>query len=108
MKGPRRAPRLSVILPVHDPELCDLERAIRSLERQAWPFVEVCIADDGSSDPEVRRFLDELARGEGVKLVRLDASTGIAGGTNAALDLATGDHALFLDHDDELTDDAVS
>jgi len=37
----------------------------------------------------------------------LDRNQGIAGASNAALALATGDYLAFLDHDDELTVDAL-
>jgi GT2 family glycosyltransferase len=95
-------------MPVHDPSHADLARTVRSVDRQIWPFRELCIADDACQKPEVRGLLDELDRRPDVNLVRLDTSAGIAGATNAALDLATGDFAVFLDHDDELSDHAMT
>jgi GT2 family glycosyltransferase len=100
-------PRISVLLPVHDPALVDLERAIASVERQVWPVWELCVVDDGSRQPEVRACLDDLATRDSVRFVRHDEARGIAGATNAAIALATGDYLLLLDHDDELSDDAM-
>lgn len=102
------APTISVILPVHDPALRDLERAVASVDRQVWPHRELCVADDGSSDPEIVGFLDVLAERADVRFVRRREVGGISAATNAALELARGAFALFLDHDDELTEDAVT
>jgi len=101
-------PRLSVVMPVHDPDPRDLERAVASVLEQPWPFVELCISDDASREETVRERLDALAEDERVRVCRLDPGRGIAGATNAALELATGDYAVFVDHDDELTPDAFT
>jgi GT2 family glycosyltransferase len=106
-------PRFSIIMPVHDPQIRDFQRAIASVRDQVWPHVELCVVDDGSADPEVCGFLQELEKESGVRFLRsvrnaAGESLGIAGATNAALELATGDFAVFLDHDDELSPDALS
>ncbi len=105
---PPRGDRLvSVVTPVKDPPLPVLRATARSVLRQSGP-VEWCVADDGSRD-EVRRELRSLAASDArVKLALLDASRGISGATNAALELARGELVGFLDHDDELHEDAVS
>lgn len=102
------APSVSIALPVHDPELRDLERAVASVDRQVWPHRELCVVDDGSRSPEVVAFLDALARRPDVRFARHAEAGGIAAATNAALGLARGEFTLFLDHDDELADEAVA
>ncbi len=101
-------PTFSVLMPVHDPELADLERAIGSVQSQLWPFVELCLVDDGSTRHEIRALLDGIAKEPGVRFARHARAQGISAATNAALTLATGEFVIFLDHDDELTDDAIS
>lgn len=101
------APSISVILPVRDPDLRDLERAVASVDRQVWPHRELCVADDGSKRPEICHFLAELSTRPAVRSVRREEAGGIAVATNAALALARGDFVLFLDHDDEFADDAI-
>lgn len=103
--GPR--PSFSVIMPVHDPNLRDLERAIASVHRQVWPDVELCLVDDGSKNDDVLRFLEAICKVPGVQFRRHPRALGIAGATNAALELASGEFAVFLDHDDELSPDAL-
>lgn len=102
------APSVSIALPVHDPELRDLERAVASVDRQVWPHRELCVVDDGSRNPEVVAFLDALARRPDVRFARHAEAGGIATATNAAIGLARGEFILFLDHDDELVDEALA
>jgi len=102
-----RAPRFSIVMPVHDPELEDLRRAVASVRSQAWPKVELCVVDDASQKSEVVAFLESLAKEPGVRSAVHVSARGIAGATNAALDLATGEFAVFLDHDDELCPGAL-
>jgi GT2 family glycosyltransferase len=99
---------ISVLTPVHDPALWMLEEAIASVRSQSYPHWELCLADDGSADPEVIAALRRhAAEDERIKLVRLEQAGGIAGATNAALGLATGDYIALLDHDDMLTPEAL-
>ena len=104
----RRAPRFSILMPVHDPELEDLERAIASVERQVWPRLELCLVDDGSTRSDVVQRLQMLAKNDWVRSTVHASASGIARATNAALELATGDYVVFLDHDDELAPHALA
>lgn len=102
-----RAPTFSILMPVHDPGLQDLERAVASVDRQVWPHVELCVVDDGSRRGEVIHRLEMLGKESWVRLQRNESASGIARATNAALALATGDYVVFLDHDDVLADHAL-
>lgn len=102
------APMIDVIMPVCDPELPWLEAAVRSVRDQVYPHWHLCIADDASRRPEIRNYLDRIASEEPrVSLVRQEVRGGISVASNAALDLATGEFACFLDHDDELSPHAL-
>ncbi len=101
-------PTISVVMPVHDPAPRFLERAIRSVLAQTYERWQLCIADDGSRDPEVVEMLREhAARDDRIALVRREHGGGIASGTNAAMELARGEFVALLDHDDELEHDAL-
>ncbi len=77
--------------------------------RQSFKDWEWCIADDCSSDPEVRRVLTKLAKKDKrVKVEFRSANGGIVQGSNTAVNLATGDFLVLLDHDDSLALDALS
>ena len=102
-----RPPTFSIVMPVHDPDMRDLCRAVESVRRQTWPHVELCLVDDGSRRPEVVSYLSDVSKESGLRFRGHGSPHGIAGATNAALDLATAEFAVFLDHDDELAPDAL-
>lgn len=101
-----RQPLVSIIMPVYNVESRWLEAAIRSVMGQLYPNWELCIADDGSNRPETLAVLRQLQDSR-CKVRFLDNNLGIAGASNAALALAGGDYVTFLDHDDELSPDAL-
>jgi GT2 family glycosyltransferase len=108
LAGLRVRPTFSIVMPVCDPEPEDLERALASVEEQVYPGWELCIADDASTSPAVRRLLEDYVSGQPrARLVRLEARQHIHGASNAAIGLAGGEFLAFLDHDDELTPDAL-
>ncbi|MEO6789303.1 MAG: glycosyltransferase, partial [Chthoniobacteraceae bacterium] len=103
-----RLPVISVVMPVYRTPLALLERTVLSVITQEYPKWELCIADDGSGDESLREWLESRARGDSrIKLTISDHNRGISAATNAALALCTGDFVALLDHDDELTPDAL-
>jgi glycosyltransferase involved in cell wall biosynthesis len=98
-----RLPRLSVVMPVHDPPPAILEAALDSVLGQVHDDWELCIADDASRDPEVTQLLERRAAQDGrIRLQRSESHAGIGGAGNRAAALATGEYLAFLDHDDQL------
>ncbi len=55
-------PLISVIMPVHNPAENFLAVAIESVLRQTYPNWQLCIADDASTSPLVRKLLDKPNR----------------------------------------------
>jgi GT2 family glycosyltransferase len=103
------APRISVLLPVYNTPQSWLRRAIDSVRGQSYPGWELCIADDASTDPEVRRLVSAYAAAdERIRVVYRDENGHIAAASNSALELATGEFVALLDHDDELAPDALA
>jgi len=102
------APLLSVIMPVYDPPLEYLNRAIASVCSQVYGNWELCIADDASSNGEVRSALLKWAATDArIKVLYREVNGNISAATNSAASLAAGSHLVFLDQDDELTPDAL-
>lgn len=102
-------PMISILTPVHDPRPGDLKAAIASVRAQAYADWRLCLADDGSASHEVRSLLQTAAASDPrIRLARLERPGGVAAATNAALQLAEGDVALFLDHDDLLAPHALA
>ncbi len=98
---------ISVVMPVHDPQQPSLDAAIRSVLAQAYPHLELCIADDASTKPYVRAVLERAARDPRVSVVYRDVQGGIAVASNSAVGSATGAFVVFLDHDDVLRPHAL-
>jgi GT2 family glycosyltransferase len=102
-------PVVSVLMPVHDPQPHHLRAAIRSVQEQIHARWQLCIADDGSASPLIRRLLDEVAADDPrIGITRLGVSRGVAVATNAALERAEGEVCLFLDHDDVIAPHALA
>jgi len=85
-----------------------LRKAIDSVRAQVYPHWELCLVNDGSTKPHVRSVLDGYAAVDPrIRVKHLDCNEGIAGASAHALRLATGEFVGFLDHDDELSPDAL-
>ena len=101
-------PRFSVVMGTRDPQIPWLLAAIESVQRQAYPHWELCIADDGSTDARVREALERVCAGDArIRTVYREEPGGIARAFNSALQLAGGDYVTFLDHDDALRPHAL-
>ncbi len=105
--APSTTPDATVTVIVHN-DAERLPRAVASVRRQTHSNIEIIISDDHSTDrtPEVARAL--AAEDGRIISVRLpENSGGCSAPRNRALDIARAPYVMFLDSDDELTDEAV-
>jgi glycosyltransferase involved in cell wall biosynthesis len=94
------APRISVIVATRNrPGL--LRRAVASVVRQRYRNVEVCVANDGGVPVDDALSLLDVD----INLVNLECRVGVPAARNAALALATGQYAAYLDDDDVYLED---
>lgn len=101
-------PLISVLVPVYNTPERWLRRCLDSVLKQAYPHWELCIADDASPTPHVKRVLREYAdRDDRIRVVRRGENGHISAASNSALALAKGEYVVFLDHDDELRPHAL-
>ncbi len=101
-------PLISVVMPVYNTELTWLERAIGSVRTQLYPNWELCIADDASPDPAVRRLLQAQAENDPrIRVAYRETNGHISANSNTALELASGDYVALMDDDDELAEHAL-
>ena len=99
----RVTPLISVVMPVYNTRPQYLRKAIDSMIGQIYPNWQLCIADDNSSNPEVRAILQDYARRDHrIKVVFRPQNGHISAASNSALASATGDFVALMDHDDEL------
>ncbi|MFA5268533.1 MAG: glycosyltransferase [Methanoregula sp.] len=101
-------PKISLLVPVWNTERVWLEKAITSVSIQSYRNWELCIVYAGPHDPSVTSLLSRMADNDKrIRVQNIDTNRGIAGNTNAALGMATGEFCGFLDQDDELSPDAL-
>jgi O-antigen biosynthesis protein len=101
-------PTISIIMPVYNASQAYLSSALDSVLNQYYPFWELCICDDASTEPHVRNVLEDyVASDRRIKSVFLEDNSGKAVASGHALELATGEFISFLDQHDEITPDAL-
>lgn len=101
-------PMISIIMPVYNTPEEILNLAIQSVQKQLYPHWELCIADDHSSDPQVRIALEKYANIDPrIKVIFRESNGHISAASNSALELATGEYIALMDHDDELAEHAL-
>jgi glycosyltransferase involved in cell wall biosynthesis len=101
-------PLISILTPVYNSDELLLRKCIHSVLYQAYRHWELCLVDDGSSEVHIRKILEEYTGLDSrIKARFLKENKGISAASNEAAAMATGDFLGFLDHDDELTLDAL-
>ena len=97
-------PKISIIVPVFDPNVEYLHAAINSVTGQSYENWELCLSDDCSPNPQIKILLEQSSRNDNrIKVIFREKNGHISANSNSALSLATGDYLLFMDHDDLLT-----
>jgi glycosyltransferase involved in cell wall biosynthesis len=101
-------PLISLAMPTYRSDLGYLRKAIDSVLAQHYPEWELCIVDDGSGQPELVDAIERCARADSrIRFRPVEQNRGISAATNEALAMCGGEFVGFLDHDDELTPDAL-
>ena len=101
-------PKISILLPVYNSKPEWLLEAINSVFKQIYPHWELCIADDASTNPTIKKLLEKIAtKDQRVKVIFRTDNGHISRCSNTALELASGEWLALLDHDDLLSDDAL-
>ncbi len=101
-------PKISIITPVYNVDSPWLEKAIDSVLNQIYDNWELCLVDDASTKEHIKNILEKYREKDWrIKVKYLSKNQGISGASNEGLSMASGEFAGFLDHDDELTVDAL-
>lgn len=100
---------VSILVVTYNANLRHLEATISSALAQTYERWELCIADDASTDPEVRDFIAMLAAKDNrIKCVFSPKSDHAAAAANLALGLAKGEFIAQLEQGDLLAPHALS
>lgn len=93
-------PKFSLIVPMYNTPIKYFEELINCLINQTYKKWELCLADGSKEEnEEIRKLINSDER---IKYKFLNENKGIAGNTNSALEMATGDYIALFDHDDLL------
>lgn len=101
-------PLLSIVMTVYNIDREWLVLAIDSVLGQVYGNWELCIVDDASPKPHIKEILqDYVARDKRIRVTFLKDNQGMAGASNEALSMASGEFVAFMDHDDELSRESL-
>jgi len=102
-----RQPFFTIVTPTWNTKPAWFAHAALSVLRQTTGDWEWCIVDDGSTDIKFHTLTAELTDPNRYRIHYLTQQSGISEATNFGLQMARGRWVCFLDHDDELSLDAL-
>lgn len=98
----------SVVIPAYRTNPEYLRQMINSVRNQTWKNWELLIADGSGIDSPLTELLKQYAKeDERIHFKTLEENKGIAGNTNEALSMASGEVIVLADHDDLLPPEAL-
>lgn len=101
-------PKFSIVIPVYRTPEKFLREMIDSIVEQTYGNWELCIADGSPAGQSVEKILKKYAAKDSrIRYQVLGENRGIAGNTNAAMEMADGDYIVLADHDDRMTPNAL-
>lgn len=98
--------KVTVIVPVYNVSSF-LSKCIESICGQEYPFLEIILVDDGSTD-ESGKICDSYAEKDTRIKVIHKQNQGVSLARNTGLDVATGQWICFVDGDDYIMPEYVS
>ena len=101
-------PKISIIVPVYNTDEKILTEMIESVIKQTYDNWELCIADDASTMPHVKKVLKSYRdKDRRIKVVFRTTNGHISVSSNSALELVTGEFVSLMDHDDMIPPNAL-
>lgn len=100
--------KFSIAVPAYETPETFLREMIESVQGQTYDNWELCIVNASPENDVMRRVLAEYSQKDArIRVKELAENKGIAGNTNEALAMASGDFVGLLDHDDLLAPNAL-
>lgn len=93
-------PKISVLVPMYNTPYNFFSELVDSLINQTYSNWELCLADGSPKEDEKLKSI--INKDNRIKYKFLNENKGIAGNTNEAIAMATGDFIALFDHDDLL------
>lgn len=92
---------VSIIIPCHN-DGAYLRESLASAFAQTARDVEIIVVDDGSTDPDTVRLIEELQADTRLLVIRCEQCRGPAAARNLAIRHSSGNYILPLDADDRI------
>lgn len=103
-----KEPKFSIVVPLYKTPVEYLEQMVQSVKQQTYPNWELVLSDGSGKDSPLKEVLARMAAEEPrIRVVENEKALQISANTNAAMEQATGDFFVFMDHDDMLTEHAL-
>ncbi len=93
-------PLISIVMPVYNVDVKWIKEAVKSVKKQIYTNWELCIADDASTDPELKKYLKNISKDSRIKVTFRKKNGHISEASNSALELAEGEFIALMDNDD--------
>jgi GT2 family glycosyltransferase len=100
-------PLISVVVPTWNSDTRLLHKAIESVRNQSYGHWQLVLSNDGPRGDELNSLMSRYAGEPRILWVESPSRLGIAVNTNRAIENSSGDYIAFLDHDDELSPEAL-
>ncbi len=97
---------VSVVIPAYN-RAHTIADTIRSVQTQTYPFWEIIVADDGSTDDTCNVVNAIVQTDPRVHLIKQQKNQGAQCARNAAIKASRGEWIAFLDSDDQLLPDSI-
>ncbi|MCM1326202.1 MAG: glycosyltransferase family 2 protein [Bacteroidales bacterium] len=98
----------SIVIPLYRTKETYLEELLHSVLAQTYPHWELCLADGSGGEHSLKEAVKRFAgNDERIHYQLLSDNLGIAGNTNAAIEMSTGDFVVLADHDDLIAPNAL-
>ena len=100
--------KCSIVIPLYMTNPRFLREMVDSIRNQTYTNWELCMADGSGANSPLTGILEEYAKKDArIHYNTLENNLGIAGNTNAALEMATGEIIVLADHDDIMPANAL-
>ena len=101
-------PLLSIVMPIYNPPVCFFREALNSILAQRYPYWQLCLAYDASTNSEIKKIMFEYGTNDPrIKAVFLPKNDTISAISNSALDILTGEFTVFMTPDDLIPSHAL-
>ena len=100
-------PLISISIPLYNTPIEFFEPLMQSIMNQTYGNFQLCLADGSDNDNIEKYIKDNYSKDNRINYIHLDKNLGIAGNTNKALEMASGEYVMLTDHDDLLEINAL-